>query len=69
VKDEHIELLRFFFRKWSTIELTDDARMLLREDVMHIQVMLEIDDVDTSILQGAEDALDRHWFAKKYQKL
>ncbi|MFT4250703.1 MAG: hypothetical protein ACMXYD_05055 [Candidatus Woesearchaeota archaeon] len=67
--EEHYELLKNFFRRWSTLEITPESRMLLREDVMHVRVLLEVDEADTSMLEGVEKAQSRDFFAKKYQEL
>ena len=67
--EEHYELLKNFFRRWSTLEITPEARTLLREDAMHVRVLLEIDEADTSLLEGCEEASSREWFANKYQEI
>lgn len=69
MQQEHKELLRFFFRKWSTIELSDEARIVLRSDVASLRALLEVDGVNVNILSGAEDAPDRNWFASKYHEV
>lgn len=64
------ELLRAFFRKWSTTELTPTTRKILAEDLVQMRIMLEIyGDADSSVLEGCESARSREWFSTQYEEL
>ena len=64
------ELLRAFFRKWSTTDLTPRTRRILKEDLTQMRIMLDIyGEEDSSILEGCESAPNREWFAKRYQEI
>ena len=67
--DEARELLRAFFRKWSTHDLTEVSRPVMASDARVLRKLLEEYDEDTSLLEAAEQARDRQWFAAKYQRL
>ena len=59
------ELTRAFLLRWSTTELTTEAKKLLYEDIMSVEAALDALGADTTILEEAKTATDRHWFAKK----
>lgn len=67
--NEADELVRQFLRKWSTVELDETARQALREDSRQTRMLLEVLEADTQLLEEAEHAPDRAWFAKRFQEL
>lgn len=66
--NEADELVRQFLRKWSTVELDEAARYALREDARQTRVLLEVLEANTELLEEAEFAPDRAWFAKRFQE-
>lgn len=66
--NEAEELVRQFLRKWSTVELDETARRALKEDARQTRVLLEVLEADTRLLEEAEHAPDRAWFAKRFQE-
>lgn len=66
MRDDHRELVRFFLRKWSTIDLDEDAKALLKEDLLHVTTLLDLDGVRCELLNQAEHARSRQWFADAY---
>lgn len=67
--NEAEELVRQFLRKWSTVELDAAARRALKEDARQTKTLLEVLGADTELLEEAEHAPDRQWFAKQFQEL
>ncbi len=68
MRSEGEELVRAFLRKWSTIELTDEARALLKADTHSVRTLLEIYAYDVTVIEDAEFAPDRHWFAARFKE-
>lgn len=66
---ESEQVVRQFLRKWSTIELEEDARRVLKEDARRLIAYLEVLEAETVLIEEAEHAPDREWFAAKYQEL
>lgn len=69
MRSEPEELVRAFLRKWSTLNISEVSRPLLKHDVMHLRTMLEIHEYEVDFLVDAEHAPDREWFAKKHRVL
>lgn len=66
---EAYEVLRAFFRKWSTTDLTPHTRRVLTEDVQQLRIILEVyGHEDPSALHGCLSAPSRTWFALQYEE-
>ncbi len=68
MNEEARALVKQFLRKWSTVELTQQARRVLKEDARQTKALLAVLDADKQLLEEAEHAPDRQWFAKRLRE-
>jgi len=60
-------LLENFFRRWSTMDVTSENRLLFEEHLMSVKVLL--DENDATILQNVSENTSREEFVKLFVAL